>query len=79
MITKELKEVILRALKLDDWDLADDTVASEVPGWDSLSHVNVILAVEEHYAVRFTSRQVLALKTVGDLQQLVNARLEAKG
>ena len=42
MIQSDLKKAILKALKLDDWDLRDDTIASEVPGWDSLNHVNVM-------------------------------------
>jgi acyl carrier protein len=46
MISDELKTVILNVLKLDDWEIADTTFAGEIPGWDSLSHVNVISAVE---------------------------------
>jgi len=75
MISPELKQVILGALKLDDWELKDTTVASEVPGWDSLSHVNVVLAVEKHYGVRFKSVEVIRIKNVGDLQRLVDSKL----
>ena len=53
MISDDLKTVILGALKLDDWELNDSTVASEVPGWDSLSPVNVVLAVGTRFGVRF--------------------------
>jgi acyl carrier protein len=79
MITSELKKVILSTLRLSDWEIAGDTLAQDVPGWDSLSHVNVILAVEEHFAVRFSTREVLALKKIGDLQRLVDTKLQAKG
>jgi acyl carrier protein len=75
MITQELKRVILTALKLDDWDIKDETVATQVPGWDSLSHVNVILAVESHFRVRFKPIEVLKLKDIGDLQRLVNLKV----
>ena len=76
MITAELKRVILSALKLDDWDIKDDTIASQVPGWDSLNHVNVILAVEQHFRVRFKPVEILKLKDIGDLQRLVSSKLE---
>jgi acyl carrier protein len=76
MITAELKRVILSALKLDDWDIKDDTIASQVPGWDSLNHVNVILAVEQHFRVRFKPVEILKLKDIGDLQRLVTSKLE---
>jgi acyl carrier protein len=76
MVTEDLKKVILQALKLDNWDITDDTQAGDVPGWDSLSHVNVLLAVEQHFQVRFRSVEALKLKSVGDLQRLVDSKLQ---
>ena len=66
MIKNELKQVIVEALKLDGCEMQDDTTASEVPGWDSLSHVNIILAVEKRFGVRFKSLELLKLKNVGE-------------
>lgn len=74
MISEELKTTILKALKLDDWDITDETIAPQVPGWDSLNHVNVILAVEKQFNVRFKNIEVLKLKNVGDLQKLVDSK-----
>jgi acyl carrier protein len=75
MISPELKKVILKELDLDDFNLQDETLAPEVPGWDSLNHVNIILAVEKSFNVKFKSYEVLRLKNVGDLQKLVDAKL----
>ena len=75
MVSAKLKKVILNVLKLDDWEIADATLAAEVPGWDSLSHVNVVSAVERHFGVRFKNVEVLRLKNVGDLQRLVDSKL----
>ena len=74
MISNELKRAILDFLKLDDWVINDDTLAEQIPGWDSLSHVNVILAVEQHFGVQFKTREMLSLKNLGDLQRLVDSR-----
>jgi acyl carrier protein len=73
-----MKAVILGALKLDHWELNDSTIAGEIPGWDSLSHVNVVLAVEQHFGVRFRVMDVLRLKNVGDLQRLLDSALDRK-
>jgi acyl carrier protein len=78
MVSEELKKVVLQALRLNDWNITADTLAGDVPGWDSLSHVNVILAVEQHFNVRFRSAEALKLKNVGDLQRLVDTKLKAK-
>ncbi len=75
MISPELKKVILKELNLDDFDLQDETIAPQVPGWDSLNHVNIILAVEKNFSVKFKSYEVLRLKNVGDLQKLVDSKL----
>jgi len=75
MISDELKTAILAALALDDWELTDSTVAADVPGWDSLNHVNVVLAVEKRFGVHFRNLEVLRLKNVGDLQRLVDSTL----
>lgn len=78
MISNELKKTILGALNLDDWELDEQTSASQVPGWDSLSHGNVIVAVEKHFQVRFSNLEVLRLKNVGDLQRLVDSKTQQR-
>lgn len=75
MISPELKKVILSQLNLDDFDLTDDTIAPDVPGWDSLNHINIIVAVEETFNVKFKSMELLRLKNVGDLQKLLDSKL----
>lgn len=77
MISERLKKVILRELSLDEFELDETTVASEVPGWDSLSHARVIAAVEQEFGIRFKIVDVMRLKNVGDLNSLVDRKLAA--
>ena len=74
MVTEKLKGVILQALHLEDYEIDDSTTAGMVPGWDSLSHVRVILAIEEAYNIRFRTLEVIRLKNVGELQALVDRK-----
>jgi acyl carrier protein len=79
LISDRLRAVILRELSLQDFPLSASTVASEVPGWDSLSHVRVLMAVEKEYGIRFRSHEVIRLKSVGGLQALVDKRIGVAG
>jgi acyl carrier protein len=79
MISDELKRVILAVLELDEWEIGDETIAAQIPGWDSLKHVSVIIAVEEHFNIRFNNIEILRLKNVGDLQHLVDVKIQKKG
>lgn len=74
MISERLKKIILSQLDLDDFEIDDDTKAYEVPGWDSLNHINIILAVENDYNVRFKNIELLKLQNIGELQNLIDQK-----
>lgn len=74
MVSEQLKRVILNELELEDWAIDDNATAGSVPGWDSLSHVRVISAVESEYKIRFSTIEIVRLKNVGELQALVDAK-----
>ena len=74
MISHRLKSIILSELDLEDFDISSTTAASSVPGWDSLSHVRIIVAIEADYGIRFSTLELLRMKQVGDLQELVEQK-----
>jgi len=59
----------------DDLDIRPEMTANDVDGWDSLSHVNLILAVEKGFGIRFTQRELLTFKNVGDLLKSIERQL----
>ena len=71
LIDAQLSRTILDALNLKTVPLRKGTRSFEVPGWDSLSHVTVIMAVEDAYQVRFSTGDIVALQSVGDLEMLL--------
>jgi acyl carrier protein len=74
MISDKLKGVILRELALDEYPITEETLANEVPGWDSLNHIRVLTAVEDAFGIRFKSHEVMRLKNVGELDALVRRK-----
>ncbi len=77
LIDAQLSRTILDALHLQTFPLRRSTRSFEVPGWDSLSHVTVIMAVEDAYNVRFRTGDIVALESVGDLEALVKRSTKA--
>ncbi len=55
--------------------LTPETTANDIEGWDSLSHINLIRAVETHFNIRFKAKEVLSFKNVGDLANCVDGKL----
>jgi len=77
MITERLKKIVLRELDLDNYDFKEETKANMVPGWDSLSHIQIIVAIEKNYKIKFTGIEILKIKNMGELQRLIDSKLTA--
>ncbi len=58
----------------DGIQIAPEMTSNDIEGWDSLSHVNLIVAVESHFKIRFTQKELLAQKNIGDLMNAIAAK-----
>lgn len=56
--------------------LTDSTTARDVPGWDSLGHVNFMYTVEQEFGVRFSDDEFTGLGDVGALKQTLREKLD---
>jgi acyl carrier protein len=54
--------------------VTDSMTASDVPAWDSLSNINMIIAVEKAFNVKFSIKDVRSLKNVGELLDLIKRK-----
>jgi acyl carrier protein len=54
--------------------VTEGMTAAEVPTWDSLSNINMIIAVEKVFAVKFSIKDVRNLKNVGELLELIKRK-----
>jgi acyl carrier protein len=74
----ELQEIFRDVIDDPTLVLTPDSNASNVKDWDSLTHINLMTAVANHYKVKFKLSELQDLKNVGDLMTLLAKKLEAK-
>lgn len=74
-ILKKVEEIFREELELDDLVLTDETTADDVEEWDSLSHVQLIVALEKGFGIKFTSREILSWDNVGDLVDCIAGKM----
>jgi acyl carrier protein len=68
-------EEIFRAVLLDDTlTLTPESCGKDFESWDSLSHVTVMVQVEQAFNVQFTSSEISEWENVGELAQLIERR-----
>lgn len=57
--------------------LSREMTADDVDGWDSLSHVNLIVTIEARFNIKFSHKELLTFKNVGDLMDSIQSKLPA--
>jgi acyl carrier protein len=82
-VHSELQDVFRRTFDNDELEINDRTTAADVNGWDSIAHMNLIIAIEKHFGVRFAASDLAAMqgagKNVGILVGLLVKKIDAKG
>jgi acyl carrier protein len=73
-LTELFHDVFLR----DDIVLSPDLSAKDVEGWDSIKQVEIVIGTEEHYSIKFTTRELDRLQCVGDLASAVMSKVEGR-
>ncbi|MFB3788930.1 MAG: acyl carrier protein [bacterium] len=76
MTTHEILNGIFQEVFDDDTiQIQPHMTANDVEGWDSLSHVNLILAIETRFKIHFSPKELLTFKNVGDLLKSIEAKI----
>lgn len=78
-VINELCDVFKTVFDDDSISINAETTSNDVEGWDSMSHVTLLLAVEDHFGIEFQSFEIANLKNVGALVALIEKKLAAKG
>lgn len=71
----KLNEIFREVFDDDDIVVDQTTTANNVDGWDSLSHVNLIVAIEGRFGIRFSQKELLAFKNVGDMLKCIETKI----
>ncbi len=69
-----LSEVFADVFMRDDIVLKPELTAADVPGWDSFKQIELIIAVQEYFNIKLTSKEVDSLSCVGDLVSIIESK-----
>ena len=69
-----LSDVFRKVFADPELTVGPETTADDVEGWDSMSHVTLILAIESRFRIRFTQKELMSFRRVGDLVKSIEAK-----
>ena len=74
-IRSKLQEIFQDIFDDEEIELFDAMTAADVEDWDSLSHITLIHEIEAAFGIRFTTKEVLATKNVGEFIALIGSKV----
>lgn len=66
-ILDEVQAIFCEVLDNEEIVLSNETNADDIEEWDSLTHIQLIVAIEKHFKIKFTSKEILSWQNVGQL------------
>jgi len=70
----EIKQIIATTLQIPLESVRDDSSNQSIPEWDSLGHMNLIMALEKHFGVAFTLDEIIELTDLATIQRVISEK-----
>ena len=77
-VLEQLTDVVRDVLNNDDVTLTSQTIASDVPDWDSFNHINIVVAAEAKFGIKFKTAELEQVRNVGEFVSLIEGKLSSK-
>ena len=73
-IYDKLEPIFCDVLDIPKVSLSPATMATDVPGWDSVAHIRILIAVEQGFGIEFTSDEINSLQNVGEMVDVIKQK-----
>ncbi len=72
-IFESLNRVFREVFDDETITVCEETTAADIEGWDSLTHITLLAAVEDEFGMNFAMKDVVEMKNVGDMVTAIEA------
>lgn len=73
-ILSEINEIFIDTLDNEELIIEEKTQAKDVDDWDSLTHIMLVVAIEKHFKVKFTSKEIQSWNDVGEMINCISEK-----
>jgi acyl carrier protein len=81
-VRNEIQDLFREVFGDDSIELSDNLTADDVAGWDSIAHINLLIAIERHFRIKFATAEMSGMKAdgqnVGTFCRLIESKVRTK-
>lgn len=70
----KLEKIVAGVLSVDETLINDASNAKNTPNWDSMRHIELLLAVETAFGIRFSMPEITSMQNLGDMRRLLSEK-----
>ena len=70
----KLKSIIADVLRISSEEIADDLTMKQTSAWDSLKHMELVVALEQEFGTEFTFEEIATMQSVADIKIVIESR-----
>jgi acyl carrier protein len=74
-ILEKLNGIFTDVLDNDDIVITDSSTANDIEEWDSLTHIQLVVAIEKSFKIKFTTYEIQTWRNVGDMVNSIQAKV----
>jgi len=75
---EQLNSIFCKVFDDNDIKIAPEMTADDIDEWDSLSHVNLVVAIEKYFKIKFKSSEIIRWKNIGQMYDSIKEKLGEK-
>lgn len=73
-VLQQVQEIFRTVLEMHDLELSGEKTAADIEQWDSLNNIRIVIAIEKHFDIRFTAKEIQSYRNVGEFCNAISGK-----
>lgn len=71
---KDINKILVKVFGVSEENISDDASMNDIPGWDSLTHMDLITAIEEDFCFELDGDEIAEMTSIGNIRKVLTSK-----